>query len=473
MSYTLAATSGSADPPLPPVLDFHCLKRWMLQPVDHFAAGGKHGSRTWQQVVWVCDATWPSSPDQQEKQGNIIIFAGGEGPLGVPSRPLLFESARRLQALVILVEHRYYGESWPVQPNDQGLLSSAELKWLTAEQVIEDTTAVLNTIRIERGVPAAVPAILVGGSYSGQLAAYHRVMKPSVYAAAVASSAPVDYVIGTPQWAATSNKYFIQIARSADDMSGGPQCSLIIRTAVDTAAKLVRTKKGRATLQQQMGYCPGSNSRSGQELLSHQCTQGFVDAGKLPAAGTPDTFFPKISVTVAEIQQACDKLFGSAIPRLEAPRFAANLRRLIRKTGGVIFTNGEIDTWAGGSWLALSDVQQNYNNSSNSSSEVAKGRQLHAPADATVVALGSPAMGANHLLVAAHAQVAFVVYRKSSHCTDVHNYNWAAPDEPPLLKQQRAAAMDWVATSWGERHRRRKMLRMSTPGASHHQQSGL
>jgi hypothetical protein len=50
----------------------------------------------------------------QKHGGNVIVFLGNESPLGIPRQPIVFENARRLNALVILVEHRYYGELCPV-----------------------------------------------------------------------------------------------------------------------------------------------------------------------------------------------------------------------------------------------------------------------------------------------------------------------------------------------------------------------
>jgi hypothetical protein len=45
----------------------------------------------------------------QADSGNVIVFLGNESPLGIPKQPIVFENARRLNALVVLVEHRYYG----------------------------------------------------------------------------------------------------------------------------------------------------------------------------------------------------------------------------------------------------------------------------------------------------------------------------------------------------------------------------
>lgn len=56
-------------------------------------------------VLAVCVCCLP-----QKHSGNVIVFLGNESPLGIPKQPIVFENARRLNALVVLVEHRYYGE---------------------------------------------------------------------------------------------------------------------------------------------------------------------------------------------------------------------------------------------------------------------------------------------------------------------------------------------------------------------------
>eukprot|EP00878_Enallax_costatus_P031859 GHUV01034914.1.p1 GENE.GHUV01034914.1~~GHUV01034914.1.p1 ORF type:complete len:239 (+),score=60.52 GHUV01034914.1:767-1483(+) len=101
--YTLSATSGSHQVSPPPVVEFNCTKSTYSQQLDHFS---DTESRVFDQVYWVCDAAWPTSHHKQVKHGHVIVFLGNEGPLGVPKQPIVFENARRLNALVILVEHR-------------------------------------------------------------------------------------------------------------------------------------------------------------------------------------------------------------------------------------------------------------------------------------------------------------------------------------------------------------------------------
>lgn len=107
---------------------------------------------------------------------------------------MFYEHARRLNALVLSLEHRYYGASVPLGYKE-GRVPTKALKWLQVEQVIEDAAAFLSAMRRELRVPGPVPSILVGGSYGGQLVAWARASKPDEFAAAIASRcAGIDFL---------------------------------------------------------------------------------------------------------------------------------------------------------------------------------------------------------------------------------------------------------------------------------------
>jgi len=76
--------------------------QWMTQTLDHFNA---QDTRTWQQRYFVNDTFW-SAPD-----GPVILFICGEGTCtGVPStRQFPMEVAKTINALVLTLEHRFYG----------------------------------------------------------------------------------------------------------------------------------------------------------------------------------------------------------------------------------------------------------------------------------------------------------------------------------------------------------------------------
>lgn len=64
-----------------------------------------------------------------------MVFLGNEGPLGVPQQPIVFENARRLNALVVLVEHRYYGKQRQRQRQQQELHAVLPAVWYFACQI--------------------------------------------------------------------------------------------------------------------------------------------------------------------------------------------------------------------------------------------------------------------------------------------------------------------------------------------------
>lgn len=229
----------------------------------------------------------------QEESGHIIVYQGAEGPLNPPERPIIFENARRLKALLVWVEHRcggaghkclrarraprlfqrgepaplntyscphvpaalrYYGKSMPFAAAPDGQLATEQYRWLTIEQVLEDTSAVLAAVRKQYAVPEAVPVIAVGGSYGGQVSAYLRVARPDTFAAAIASSAPVHFMFGTPAWQATSAQYYDRITLAARVM-GGAACSDALARGLLRMGVLAQTAGGRRQLAAAFDLC--------------------------------------------------------------------------------------------------------------------------------------------------------------------------------------------------------------------------
>lgn len=411
---------------------------------------------------------------------------------------------------------------------DQQILAS-DFKWLSIEQVIEDTTAILNHVRATRKVPSSVPTVVVGGSYGGQIAAYHRLTKPGVFGAAVAASAPVTLVPGTRMWSATSNYYYKQVGKSAATM-GGPSCFLTVHKAVSAIGEEIKTPEGRQRIGKLFNLCqstPIKSYKSGREfalttvdafesiaqtnnqppdlgrmedacgvvqssvasgatalqalaeLFKYQrtsghpdwcyqfryspdtpghipdtppkvsmydaysyqcCTQGTVHGGLVPAQGTADTFYPRYHVSLKDHLRSCREAFGSGLPAYQAPAFVTTIKQLVEEIGGIVFTNGELDTWAGGSWTSLADVL----------ATPSTGNDTASSADATE-GFGTKGRFSAHTSlqpqdvnskIQPYGQLAFVVYKNASHCTDTHTSTWNQPGEPAVWKQQRAEAMD-------------------------------
>lgn len=92
--------------------------------------------------------------------------------------------AQKYHAKLIALEHRYYGQSMPVKDFEPD-----SMRFLNTQQVLADLVYFENEIKIQNKWTG--PWIVVGGSYSGAIAAYYRIKFPNMVAGAIASSAPV------------------------------------------------------------------------------------------------------------------------------------------------------------------------------------------------------------------------------------------------------------------------------------------
>lgn len=131
-------------------------------------------------------------------------------------------------------------------------------------------------------------------------------------------------------------------------------------------------------------------------------------------------------------------IFGNDLKPLHSPGFARNFMRLLRREGGVVFTNGDLDGWAGGSLSGnATDEHHYYSPPEDLRREDGQLKQADGGRDAP------PQQW--------RERVAFITYKGASHCTDTHTYAWQTPGEPAEWKQQRAEAMDRAAgfaTPW-------------------------
>ncbi|KAK6923187.1 Peptidase S28 [Dillenia turbinata] len=124
--------------------------------------------------------------------GPIFFYCGNEGDIEwfAANTGFVWEIAPRFGAMVIFAEHRYYGESMPYGSREEAYKNAASLSYLTAEQALADY-AVLLTVLKQHMSAEACPVVLFGGSYGGMLAAWMRLKYPHVAVGALASSAPI------------------------------------------------------------------------------------------------------------------------------------------------------------------------------------------------------------------------------------------------------------------------------------------
>mmetsp|Transcript_37283 Transcript_37283/g.59882 ORF Transcript_37283/g.59882 Transcript_37283/m.59882 type:complete len:413 (-) Transcript_37283:514-1752(-) len=147
-------------------------------PLDHF--GKQDGqNRTIGIRYWVDETCY-------SKGSPVFVKMGGEGAAG----PSFCDSrASKHSALVLAVEHRFYGKSVPTGSEP---LSLENLQYLTVEQNLADTKAILDhvTAKYKAGTGFAF-----GGSYSGATCAWFRLTYPESVSGCISESGVVNAIL--------------------------------------------------------------------------------------------------------------------------------------------------------------------------------------------------------------------------------------------------------------------------------------
>ncbi|KAI8329697.1 serine carboxypeptidase S28-domain-containing protein [Chlamydoabsidia padenii] len=171
------------------------------QPIDH---QDTESTTTFKQRYWV-------NSDWYKSGGPVILYNAGETAADERSQFVTNSSmaqlAQSLDGIVIVLEHRSYGQSQPGAD-----YSTKYLKTLTTYNALEDMANIIRNIKIpnlDQDIPPAPKTkwIVYGGSYSGNLAAWMRHKYPDIVFAAVPSSAPVQTSYNFYQYFQAVQKY--------------------------------------------------------------------------------------------------------------------------------------------------------------------------------------------------------------------------------------------------------------------------
>jgi len=118
----------------------------------------------------------------------IFVFIGGEGEESckrLTDHMYLYDQAKEHKALLLDLEHRFYGESYPTPT-----MTTEELSLLSSDQALADLARFITWRKSELGAEES-KVLTVGGSYPGNLAAWFRLKYPAVTDGSIASSAPL------------------------------------------------------------------------------------------------------------------------------------------------------------------------------------------------------------------------------------------------------------------------------------------
>jgi serine protease 16 len=150
-------------------------------PRDHF---DPLDSSSWEMRYWADDTHWDGGATSP-----VFLSMGGEGGQGPPGG-VMSQWAQEHGGLMFSIEHRYYGESIPTPD-----FSTPNLRWLSTQQALADAAFFVRKMQKQYNLTHEAKWISIGGSYSGELAAWVRLKYPHLIYGAVASSAPVSAIV--------------------------------------------------------------------------------------------------------------------------------------------------------------------------------------------------------------------------------------------------------------------------------------
>ncbi|KAI8079162.1 serine carboxypeptidase S28-domain-containing protein [Thamnidium elegans] len=153
---------------------------FMKMPLDHFNNTGNN--KTFYNKYWV-------NTDHYKPNGPIILYNVGESAADesaiLVTNSTMAQLAEKLNGIIIIMEHRFYGSSGP-----NVTTFFVNLETFNTKQALADMAYIFHNI-IVPPVPQT-KVIVYGCSYSGSLAAWAKDTYPNLFFATVSSSAPVQ-----------------------------------------------------------------------------------------------------------------------------------------------------------------------------------------------------------------------------------------------------------------------------------------
>ncbi|KAM4694363.1 putative serine protease K12H4.7 [Discoglossus pictus] len=199
-------------------LDF-VQEHWFVQKLDHYGVD----ARVWNQRYFVNDTF-------AARNGPVFLMIGGESTVNPAwmTTGTWMTYAKKLGALCLLLEHRFYGKSKPTED-----LSTENLCFLSSNQALADIAHFQTEIskKLKLGNRKWV---IFGGSYPGSLAAWYRLKYPHLAYAAVASSAPVNAKVNLLE--------YLEVVQASLKQYNA-KCPKIMKQASDRVVHLIQNPK--------------------------------------------------------------------------------------------------------------------------------------------------------------------------------------------------------------------------------------
>jgi pimeloyl-ACP methyl ester carboxylesterase len=221
--------------------------QYIASKVDHFDSSN---TNTYQQRYWYNDQ-WYSAG------GPVFLMIGGESAEDsswVADGDLVWtQLAAANNAMVFLIEHRYYGASQVTA--DQ---STANLKYLSSRQALADIADFIPAMTAKFNLQGA-KWVTFGGSYSGALAAWSRMLYPDLIYGAVGSSGPVQAVVDFVG--------YLEVV-SNDLNTYSMDCGNSLKNALAQIPQLLTTSQGRQQLFKGFQLCQPLDQTNSDQIAN-------------------------------------------------------------------------------------------------------------------------------------------------------------------------------------------------------------
>ncbi|XP_073002945.1 uncharacterized protein [Typha latifolia] len=214
------------------------------QQLDHFTFK-PNSSNIFYQKFLMNSTYWDKGPVHTAP---IFVYTGNEGNIEwfAANTGFMLDIAPKFNALLVFIEHRFYGESMPFGKDSYN--SADTLGYLTSTQALADYAILIRSLKQNLSAEAS-PVVVFGGSYGGMLAAWFRLKYPHVAIGALASSAPIlqfDYI--TP-W----SSFYDGVSQDYKDESSN--CFEVIKESWDELIAKGADKKGLLELSKTFRAC--------------------------------------------------------------------------------------------------------------------------------------------------------------------------------------------------------------------------
>ncbi|CAN0922953.1 Lysosomal Pro-X carboxypeptidase [Linum grandiflorum] len=190
----------------------------------------------------------------------VLVYLGAEAPLDndLLSIGFLRENGARFGALLVYIEHRFYGKSIP---EGRSYVEDNELRgYFNSAQALADYAEIILQVKQDFKAHDS-PVIVIGGSYGGMLASWFRLKYPHIALGALASSAPILYFDDIT----SSNGYYDLVTKDFREVS--ETCYKNIKKSWTAIQEIATLQDGLSLLSHKFKTCKPLNNSS--ELIDY------------------------------------------------------------------------------------------------------------------------------------------------------------------------------------------------------------